>query len=178
MKKGHLDIANYFSESLGRMLSPIHDSRVPGPNAFKDFVTSIKTDIIEPALALYDLMIQERNLYYLDFNHFIDPQHPDLTSDDFYKNFESHDCEIVQPGKRLKLKDSLVNDELINASVADRRDLLKRVCVKTPALLTQIVSDTAGTGEPMILVKQQVAVLVGGIRGLQATTTFLQDLTA
>lgn len=118
------------------------------------FLSSLKNEIIVPAMELHMLMLCERDIYHVDYARL-----PSSTEDqpsaaalaDLFNILEKSDCLEVMPSKRMPFKpEDLHSDEL-------RRRLIK-LCEVTPALLTQHISDKHGLSHEEILIKQQVLV--------------------
>lgn len=123
------------------------------------FLASVRDQIIAPAIALHELMICERDLYRLELNHYTPPSDAPSSataSAAFFHDLEALHCTEIRGPRRVTLKpETLPRDQ---TGEIQRR--LVKLCAVTPALLTQHISDKHLCGDPDVLVKQQVLVLL------------------
>lgn len=173
-QEGRRNASDYFSQRLGHMFSPLIDHRDPAD--LQAFMKSARKEIIEPAFNLYNLMIQEKHLYYLEFNHFINKNGQGPS--EFHQNLDNQSFTIALPGGGRRQLDQ--EKEPADDSLERKRARVSKLFVLAPALLTQRITEENGLEEPQVLVKQRTLItLDGGLTGLiSKTPNFLQELKA
>lgn len=148
----------------------------------EQFTNSVQKTIVDPALDLSRLMVCERNSYFLDFKHYSDVRAPgnpaeilrplprrsrgcgpatkDTPTSHFFRNLDNHDCNIVTPGRQVKFERE---KHLANAPMKEIKQRLRILCPVTPALVTQLITDKDGLGQPVTLVKQKCLIAVNSV---------------
>lgn len=139
---------------------------------------AIRKGIVIPAIELHELMICERDVYHLDFNHYrpqIDVEASTTASPSFFTSLADLDCQIVYPSKRLTLK---LQQLLAGDSAGNVQGRLEKLCAVQPALMRHPISEKYGHYAPEILVKQRMIVLLDSTERFDIPqATFLQELT-
>lgn len=143
---------------------------------FNRFVLSIKKNIVEPAVALHELMLCERAQYSLALEHYLPEQgSSESASSTFFTSLDSLNCIVLKPNMRQRLDPA---KHLAGVELPEIHQRLTKLCAITPALTTRHISDQDGLGPTEILVKQSVLVLLDSFDHVEGPDrTFLSELT-
>lgn len=177
IEEGRQSAIDWLTERLGGLLHLF--SKISNNASSRKFLPSIREKIIVPAIRLHELMICERDLYRLEFNHYTPSSDARGTSsatasEAFFESLGKLNCLEIQGSKRVPLEPENLP---VDAQELQRR--LVKLCAVTPALLTQHISDKHDyrCAAERVLVKQQVLVLMGAPkRDRNKKRTFLHDL--
>ncbi|KAJ4412545.1 hypothetical protein N0V82_008722 [Gnomoniopsis sp. IMI 355080] len=161
----------WLAENLANLLlifSPTTDE--------ESFAHSIRTNILEPAVELHELMLGERSKYFLNFDNLKSSRYDRSSANTaFFRSLDSLDCIILKPGLRKRLDPAT---QLAGAGIKETYHRLTKLCVVSPALITRHISDQDGFGPAEVLAKQTVIVLFDSANDHHRPgRTFLHELT-